>query len=52
MAGCCAAETSGSRMLDEGYVDSKFYQAAAPASLGERIAIAARDRIYREWLFS
>lgn len=31
-------------------VDGRFYQAAAPGSLGERVLVAARDRIYRDFL--
>jgi len=31
-------------------VDGKFYQAAPPQSLGERVVIAARDRIYRDFI--
>lgn len=31
-------------------VDGKYYQSAAPRSLGERLTIAARDRIYADFL--
>jgi hypothetical protein len=31
-------------------VDTKYYDAAPPASLGERLVIAARDRIYDDFL--
>jgi len=31
-------------------VDEKYYQAAAPRSLGERLMIMARDRIYADFL--
>jgi ubiquinone/menaquinone biosynthesis C-methylase UbiE len=34
----------------ESHVDSKFYQATPPDSLGERITVTARDRIYRDFL--
>ncbi len=37
-------------MPDNTPVDGKFYQAAPPASLGEKLVIAARDRIYRDFL--
>ena len=37
-------------MPSEAPVDGKFYQAAPPQSLGERLVIAARDRIYRDFL--
>lgn len=37
-------------MPDSRTVDGKFYQAAPPASLGERMVIAARDRIYRDFV--
>jgi hypothetical protein len=37
-------------MPGEAPVDGKFYQAAPPQSLGERLVIAARDRIYRDFL--
>ena len=32
------------------HVDSKYYAAAAPRSLGERLTIAARDRIYDDFI--
>jgi Methyltransferase domain len=32
------------------YTDEKYYQAAAPRSLGERLMIMARDRIYADFL--
>jgi hypothetical protein len=35
---------------DNATVDGKFYQAAPPQSLGERLVIAARDRIYRDFV--
>lgn len=31
-------------------VDDRFYQAAGPGSLGEKVLVAARDRIYRDFL--
>ena len=34
----------------ESPVDSHFYQSAAPGSLGERMAIMARDRIHRDFM--
>jgi SAM-dependent methyltransferase len=37
-------------MATEGNLDSKYYQAMTPRSLGERLAVAARDRIYRDFL--
>jgi hypothetical protein len=33
-----------------GLVDEKYYQAAAPRSLGERITVLARDRIYDDFI--
>ena len=37
--------------MDRGdHVDSKYYAAAAPRSLGERLTIAARDRIYDDFI--
>jgi len=33
-------------MTDPGHVDGKYYQAVPPRSLGERLPVAARDRIY------
>jgi hypothetical protein len=33
-----------------GLVDEKYYQAAAPRSLGERITLLARDRIYDDFI--
>jgi hypothetical protein len=32
------------------HADSKYYQAAPPRSLGERLTIAARDRIYEDFI--
>ena len=32
------------------YTDEKYYQAAAPRSLGERLMIMARDRIYADFV--
>ena len=32
------------------HVDSKYYQAVPPRSLGERLTIAARDRIYDDFM--
>ena len=32
------------------HVDSKYYQMASPRSLGERLTIAARDRIYDDFV--
>ncbi len=37
-------------MPEERTVDGKFYQATPPKSLGERLVIAARDRIYKDFL--
>jgi ubiquinone/menaquinone biosynthesis C-methylase UbiE len=37
-------------MPDSKPVDGKFYEVAAPRSLGEKLLIAARDRIYRDFL--
>lgn len=37
-------------MPDTSQVDGKFYQAAPPQSLGERLVIAARGRIYKDFL--
>jgi methyltransferase family protein len=37
-------------MTSAHYVDEKYYQAAAPRSLGERLMIMARDRIYADFL--
>jgi hypothetical protein len=37
-------------MATEGKLDSKYYEALAPRSLGERLAVAARDRIYADFL--
>jgi hypothetical protein len=31
-------------------VDSRYYQAVPPRSLGERLTVAARDRIYRDFV--
>jgi len=31
-------------------IDGKYYQVAAPRSLGERLVISARDRIYRDFI--
>jgi hypothetical protein len=36
--------------MTSAYVDEKYYQAAAPRSLGERLMIMARDRIYTDFL--
>ncbi len=37
--------------MDRGeHVDSKYYQAVPPRSLGERLTIAARDCIYRDFI--
>jgi hypothetical protein len=36
------------RMKD--HVDDKYYQVVPPRSLGERLTIAARDRIYRDFI--
>jgi methyltransferase family protein len=33
-----------------GHVDEKYYQAVPPRSLGERLTIAARDRIYGDFI--
>jgi len=33
-----------------GLVDERYYQAAAPRSLGERITVLARDRIYDDFI--
>src|ERR1700682_3213456 len=38
-----------SRMNNADHVDSKYYQAVPPRSLGERLTIAARDRIYGDF---
>jgi len=35
-------------MAGEDHLDSKYYQVASPRSLGERLTIAARDRIYED----
>jgi hypothetical protein len=32
------------------HVDDRYYQAVPPRSLGERLTIAARDRIYRDFI--
>ena len=32
------------------YVDAKYYQAATPRSVGERLTVIARDRIYAKFL--
>ncbi|MEM9359195.1 MAG: methyltransferase domain-containing protein [Pseudomonadota bacterium] len=32
------------------YVDERYYEVAQPRSLGERVVIAARDRIYQDFL--
>jgi len=32
------------------HVDSKYYQVASPRSFGERLTVAARDRIYHDFL--
>jgi hypothetical protein len=37
-------------MNDADHVDSKYYQAVPPRSLGERLTIAARDRIYDDFM--
>ena len=36
-------------MKTAGLVDERYYQAAAPRSLGERITVLARDRIYDDF---
>jgi hypothetical protein len=36
--------------MTSAYVDEKYYQAASPRSLGERLMIMARDRIYADFL--
>jgi hypothetical protein len=36
--------------LDSQSLDGKYYEAAAPRSLGERLTAAARDRIYADFL--
>ena len=37
-------------MKTAGLVDEQYYQAAAPRSLGERITVLARDRIYDDFI--
>jgi hypothetical protein len=37
-------------MTKPDHVDSKYYQAVPPRSLGERLTIAARDRIYDDFM--
>ena len=37
-------------MKTAGLVDERYYQAAAPRSLGERITVLARDRIYDDFI--
>jgi methyltransferase family protein len=37
-------------MASADLVDTKYYDAAPPASLGERLVIAARDRIYDDFI--
>lgn len=37
-------------MSDQQYYDEKFYQAAPSGSLGDRVAIAARNQIYQAFL--
>lgn len=37
-------------MNSSGHRDSKYYQAAGPRSLGERLTVAARDRIYDDFI--
>lgn len=37
-------------MTDDDRVDEKYYRAAPPRSLGERLMIAARDRIYADFI--
>ena len=38
------------RVNTAGLVDERYYQAAAPRSLGERITVLARDRIYDDFV--
>jgi hypothetical protein len=38
------------RMTDPGHLDGKYYQAVPPRSLGERLTVAARDRIYDDFI--
>src|SRR5215468_6851818 len=37
-------------MGSSGHPDSKYYQAVPPRSLGERLTVAARDRIYDDFI--
>lgn len=37
-------------MADTSVVDGKYYEAVAPRSLSERLVVAARDRIYADFL--
>jgi hypothetical protein len=37
-------------MTDPGHLDGKYYQATPPRSLGERLTVAARDRIYDDFI--
>ncbi len=37
-------------MMVDSHFDSRFYEATPPDSLGERITVTARDRIYRDFL--
>jgi hypothetical protein len=37
-------------MTTDGKLDEKYYQALAARSLGERLAVAARDRVYADFL--
>ena len=37
-------------MNDPGHLDGKYYRAVPPRSLGERLTVAARDRIYDDFI--
>lgn len=50
MAKSESRESSGGPEASQHPVDGRFYQAAAPGSLGERVLVAARNCIYDDFL--
>jgi SAM-dependent methyltransferase len=38
------------RLSTPGHVDTRYYEAVAPGSIGERVLVAARNRIWRDFI--